>query len=173
MLRRVKVQPDNVRGFGFEIRIVAGHVALQAVRLQAGLFPHPRHSVLADAQCCGKLATTPVSGTVLRLLAGSRENPGSQLRSQHGSRLSGMTRIQAVHPRGKEALLPADDGRGTRLQSPLDGVEGSSLGQHQDELGAKNVTRRQGTRLSNAAKFYTLVRGEGDFATCRHTNLEA
>jgi hypothetical protein len=58
MLRRAQVQPDNVSGFGFEIRIVAGHVALQAVRLQASLFPHPTHSVLADAQCCGKLATT-------------------------------------------------------------------------------------------------------------------
>src|SRR5277367_2558930 len=111
MLRRVQVQPDNVSGFGFEIRIVAGQVALQAVRLQAGLFPHPMHSVLADAQRCGKLATTPVSGAVLRLLAGSRENPGSQLRSQHGSRLSRMTRIQAVYPRSKEALLPPADGR--------------------------------------------------------------
>src|SRR6202008_2150154 len=109
MLRRAQVQPDNVSGFGFEIRIVAGHVALQAVRLQAGLFPHPMHSVLAYTQCCGKLATTPVRRTVLRLLAGSRENPGPQLRSQHGSRLSGMIRIQAVHSRSKEALLPPAD----------------------------------------------------------------
>lgn len=28
MLRRAQVQPDDVRRFGFEIRIVAGHVAL-------------------------------------------------------------------------------------------------------------------------------------------------
>src|SRR5260370_39487261 len=109
MLRGAQGHPDNVSGFGFEIRIVAGHVALKAVRLQAGLFPHPMHSVLADAQGCGKLATTPVSGTVLRLLAGSREDPGSQPRRQHGSRLSGMIRIQALHSRSKEALLPPAD----------------------------------------------------------------
>ena len=160
MLRRVKVQPDNVRGFGFEIRIVAGHVALQAVRLQAGLFPHPRHSVLADAQCCGKLATTPVSGTVLRLLAGSRENPGSQLRSQHGSRLSGMTRIQAVNPRGKEALLPAADGRRRGPQPLLDRTERHSLGQHQDEPAAEDISGGQRAGLGNTAEFQLLVFAE-------------
>jgi hypothetical protein len=44
--------------------------------------------------------------------------------------------------------LPADDGRRTGLQPAFDGVEGSSFGQHQDELGAKDVDRWQGTRLS-------------------------
>jgi hypothetical protein len=78
MLRRVPVQPDIVRRFGFEIRIVADHVALQTVWLQPSLSPHPMHSVLADAQRCGKLAATSVRGTVLRLFAASRENPGSQ-----------------------------------------------------------------------------------------------
>ena len=123
MLRRVQVQPDNVSRFGFEIRIVAGHVTLQAVWLEASLSPHPMHSVLADAQSCGKLATTPVRGTVLRLFAGSRENPGSQARSQHERRLSRMTGIQTVDSRGKEALLPAADGRCRGPQPLLDGAE--------------------------------------------------
>ena len=33
----------------FELRIVAGHVAFQAVRLQAGLLPDAMHGVFADA----------------------------------------------------------------------------------------------------------------------------
>src|SRR5260370_33999269 len=90
MLRGAQGHPDNVSGFGFEIRIVTGHVALKAVRLQAGLFSHPMQSVLADAQSCGKLATTPLSRTVLRLLAGRRAGPRSQPQRQDARRLFGM-----------------------------------------------------------------------------------
>lgn len=50
MLGRIQVQPDDVSRFGFEIRIVAGHVPLQTMRLQARFFPDPMHSILADAQ---------------------------------------------------------------------------------------------------------------------------
>ena len=156
MLRRVQVQPDNVRRFDFEIRIVAGHVTLQAVWLQASLCPHPMHSVLADAQSCGKLATTPVRGTVLRLFAGSRENPGSQARSQHERRLSTMTGIQTVDSRGKEALLPAADGRCRGPQPLLDDAERDALRQHQDETGAENISGGQRAGLGYTAEFDLL-----------------
>jgi len=53
----------------------------------------------------------------------------------------------------------------------FNGVEAGSLGQHQNQLGAKNVARRQGTRLGNAAEFRMLVAGEKDFTVCRRTNL--
>jgi hypothetical protein len=43
-----------------------------------------------------KLAATPVSGTVLRLFAGGRQNPGPQLRGQHRGRLSGVAGTQSV-----------------------------------------------------------------------------
>jgi len=173
VLRRIQVQSENIGRFAFELGIVAGQVTLQAMGFQAGFFPDPMHGVFAHAQRRRQFAATPMRGTIARFLAGGRQNSGPQCRRQHHGLLAGMIGIEPIESGLKEALLPADDGRGTRLQSALDGVEGSSLGQHQDELGAKNVTRRQGTRLSNAAKFYTLVRGEGDFATCRHTNLEA
>ena len=172
MLWRVQVQPDNVSRFGFEIRIVAGQVALQAVRLQASLSPHPMHSVLADAQRCGKLAATPVRGTVLRLSAGSRENPGSQLRSQHRSRLSRVAGIQAVDPGSNEALLPAADGRCRGPQPLLDRTERRSLGQHQDQTGAKDISGGQRTGLGNTAEFQSLVFAEQD-GIGGHTCLDA
>jgi len=156
MLRRVQVQPDNVSRFGFEIRIVVGHVTLQTVWLQASLSPHPMHSVLADVQSCSKLATTPVRGTVLRLFAGSRENSGSQARSQHECRLSRMTGIQTVDSRGKEALLPAADGRCRGPQPLLDGAERGALCQHLDETGAEDISGGQRAGLGNMAEFDSL-----------------
>jgi hypothetical protein len=40
VLRRIKIQADNVGGFGLKIGIVARQVALQAVRLDAAFLPH-------------------------------------------------------------------------------------------------------------------------------------
>ncbi len=80
MLRRIQIQSDNVGGFGLEVRIVAGHIPLQPMRLQPRFFPDAMHGILADAQLRGEFAATPVSGTILRLSAGGRQNPGSQLR---------------------------------------------------------------------------------------------
>ena len=112
-------------------------------------------------------------GTVAGFLAGGGQNPSPQRRSQHRGLLARMIGIEPLESALEEALLPANDGRGARQQPTFDGAEGSSFGQQQDQLGAKDVAGRQRTGLSNAAEFQTLVRGEGDFAVCRHTNLEA
>jgi hypothetical protein len=48
MLRGIQIEPENVRGFGLELRIIAGHVPFKAVRLQSGLFPYAMDSVLAE-----------------------------------------------------------------------------------------------------------------------------
>lgn len=173
VLRRPQIQADNVGRFAFELRIVAGQVTLQAMGFEASFFPEPMHSVLADSQRGRQFAATPMRGTVAGLLAGGRQNPSPQSRRQNRGLLPGMIGVEPVEPAFEKALLPTDDRRCTGLQPALDGVEGSSFCQHQDELGAKDVARRQGTRLSDAAEFRTLVAGEGHFAVCRHTNLEA
>src|SRR3954467_10310189 len=56
MLRRLKVEADDVGGFLLELRIVGGHVAVQLMRLQTQLRPHPLH--------CGLL--TPSAAAMLR-----------------------------------------------------------------------------------------------------------
>jgi hypothetical protein len=66
MLRSIQIQPDNVCGFGFDLRIIAGHVAFPAMRLQTSLFPYAMGSVLADAQCRGELPATLVGRANLR-----------------------------------------------------------------------------------------------------------
>ena len=173
MLRRPQIQADNVGRFAFELRIITGQVTLKAMGFQASFFPDPMHSVLADSQRCRQFPATPMRGTIAGFLAGRRQNPGPQSRSQDRGLLAGMISIQPIEPGLEEALLPANDRGSTGLQPALDGVEGGSVCQHQDELGAKDVAGRQGTRLSDAAEFRTLVAGEGHFAVCRRTNLEA
>ena len=55
MLRRAQIEADDVSRLGFKLGIVAGHVALQAVRPQASLPPDAMHGVFTDAQRRGQL----------------------------------------------------------------------------------------------------------------------
>src|SRR5246500_2115708 len=77
---------------------------------QARFFPDPMHGVPADAQCGRQFAATPMGGAVAGFLAGGRQNPGPQSRSQNRGLLAGMIGVEPVEPSFDEALLPADDG---------------------------------------------------------------
>ncbi len=58
MLRRMQVQTDDVRRFGFKVGIVTGQVVLQAVRLQAGLRENALYRRLAHSQLAGQFTAS-------------------------------------------------------------------------------------------------------------------
>src|SRR3954470_19931801 len=62
--QRLKVEADDVGGFLLELRIVGGHVAVQLMRLQTRLRPHPLHGGFTDTQCCCHLAAGPMRGPI-------------------------------------------------------------------------------------------------------------
>src|ERR1700723_756743 len=171
VLRWVQIQTDDVGRFGFEFRLVAGHVPLQAVGLQTGFLPDAMHGVFADAQFRSQLAATPVGRTVLRLPTRGGKNPRTQLRSQYKSRLSGMAGIQTIDSRSTKTLLPPDDGWCRRPQLLLDGAERRPLGQHQDQSRAEYISGRQRAGLGNAAEFELLAVAE-HYGIAGHTYLD-
>ncbi|MGA8027389.1 MAG: hypothetical protein WB992_09595 [Bryobacteraceae bacterium] len=67
-------QSDDVGGFRFEIRIVAGQVTLDPMRLQARFFPHPVHHIFADTQMGRELTNASAS---IHRLAFSGQRPES------------------------------------------------------------------------------------------------
>ena len=68
MLRRLQVQTDDVRRFRFEVRIIAGQVAFQAVRFQSGLHQDALHRRLAHPQLARQFTARPVRASIARLL---------------------------------------------------------------------------------------------------------
>ena len=84
----------------------------------------------------------------------------------------GVAGIESVHARSEETLLPADDGRSGRPQPALNGAERGTLGQHQDQTGAEDVSGRQGTGLGDAAELAPLTLGE-NYRIGGHTPLDA
>lgn len=157
MFGRVQIQADDVGRFALEVGIVAGHVTLQPMRLQARLLPDAVHGILADTQLSRQFAATPVRGTVLRFSASGRKDPGPQLRREHRCGLTGMAGIQPVDAGSQEPLLPAADGGCRGCQPFFDGVPGGAVGQHQDQPGTKCVPGRQRARHRDAAEFPPLV----------------
>ena len=151
MLRRAQIKAEDVSGFAFEFRIVAGHVAFEAVRLESGLLPNPMHSVLADAQPGGQFAATPVRGPVAGFFPRGGQDAGAQSGSQHTGLLAGMIGVQSLESVLPEALFPAHDGGRRGLELSLDRVEGRAFGQHQNQLGAKHISGGQSTGLGDAA----------------------
>lgn len=116
------------------------------------------HGVLGHRERGRQLAQTPMGGTVAGASFSGRQNPGSQSWSQNRRILAGMISIESIESRFREALFPADDGRRTDLQPAFDGVERSSLGQHQDELGAKDIARWHSITARNSAPVGLLAR---------------
>src|SRR5258708_12414100 len=96
---------------------------------QARFFPAPMYRVLADAQRGRQFAATPMGGTVAGFLAGGRQNPGPQTRSQLRGLLAGMIGIEPVETGFEEALLPADDRGPPGFHPPLNRIEISSFRQ--------------------------------------------
>jgi len=140
---RIQIQTDDVSRFALEIRIVAGHVALQPMRFQTRFFPDPVHGILADAQFGAQLPAAPVRRAIFRFSARGRKDPRPQLRGEHRSRLPGMAGIQPIQARSQEPLHPADDGWGGGLQTALNPAERCPLGQHQDQTRTEHVSGRQ------------------------------
>ena len=140
VLGRAQIEAEDIGGFGFEFGIVAGHVAFEAVRLQAGFLPNSMYGVLTDAQHRGQLATTPVRRPVARLSPRGGQDAGAQSGSQHTGLLTRMIGVQSLEPVLPEALLPANDGGRRSLELLLDGTKGRAFPQHQNQLGAKHVS---------------------------------
>jgi len=143
MLRRPQIQADNVGRFAFELGIVAGQVTALDDGVSGQLLSKPDAQRPADSERCRQFAATPsvepslgflrVADRIRARKAGVRTWPSA-----------GMIGIEPIESGLEEALLPADDGGSTGLQPALNGIEGGSFCQHQDELGAKRRSRPAG-----------------------------
>ena len=95
--RRLEVETDNVGRLGLEIRVIAGHVMTAPGRLQTSLGPDTGHSHVAEAQCGGKFARTPMGGAISRFaMQGPINNAGFQ---PFGARSYSLARMPSKETR--------------------------------------------------------------------------
>src|SRR5262245_56942196 len=122
MLRWIQIETDNIGGLAFKVRIVAGNVALQPMRLQAGFMPDALDGIFADLQVFGQFAARPMSGSVTGLASRGFQYLRLQSRSDHRGFLSRMPDLQqASHALFFEAASPACNRRRGCIQPLLNG----------------------------------------------------
>ena len=80
MLRRVQVEADDVGRLRLKVRIIGGHIAVQSMRLEPMLSPHPGHPHVTDPELGGELPGTPVSRPVAGVLPRGVQDAGFHLR---------------------------------------------------------------------------------------------
>ena len=107
--RWFEVQPDDIGGFLFKLRIITGHVAARTVGLQPKLPPHSTDRRLTDTQFLGKPITAPVGRSVGRFAPGQFQNARFGLRRATAVLGATVTRIQTDQSLLLKALLPKTD----------------------------------------------------------------
>jgi hypothetical protein len=113
MLWRIQIQAEDVGCLAFKVRIVAGHVALQAVRLEPRRAPDAMDRVLAQAELARQFPARLVRGAIPgRALGGGRPHPRLELGRDDGRPALRVAIFhQPVEAFLQEALLPPGDGR--------------------------------------------------------------
>src|SRR3954451_950077 len=157
MLRRSHVQADHVGSLVLKIRIVARHVAFQAMGTDSGLRQNPLHRVLADAEVTRQLTARPMSGTVVRAILDRGQYPSLQLGCAYGRLLARMPLFhQPCHTMRAKSLLPTRDSRSRGIQHPLNLPVRDALAQQQHHTRSHHVTCRKTPRLRHLLQFLSL-----------------
>ena len=108
MRRRVQIQSNDVGGLLLKVRVISRHVAIEPLRLEAVLGPHPRHHHMTDLELRSQPARAPLSGPVGRgTLARPLQNARLQRRSQRAGLLPSVSAEQPCQPLFPKSLAPA------------------------------------------------------------------
>src|SRR5260221_993323 len=107
--RRFEVQADDIGGFLFELRIIAGQVAARTVGLQPKLAPYPTDGRLTDTQFLRQPITAPVGRSVGRSASSQFQNARFGLRRAPSVLGAAVPRIQTDQSLLLQALLPKTD----------------------------------------------------------------
>src|SRR5437660_11194653 len=117
MRRRVQIKPNDIGGLLLKVRVVARHVAVQPLRIEAMFGPHPRHHHVTDLELCSQSARAPLSRPVWRrTLEGPFQNACLQRRSQRAGLLPRVPAEQPGQPLFPKSLAPAIDKRISAVQ---------------------------------------------------------
>src|SRR6516164_9494920 len=136
--RRLKIQADNVGRLLFKLRVIAGHVPAQPMRLNTEMAPDTAHTGLTKAQRFGQPITAPVGRTIGGTLSCGLQDTRLSLRGPRSAWTTAITRIQSGQTLLLKAPLPLPDILITAIQSLPNFPVRMTRCQHQNELCTLN-----------------------------------
>lgn len=157
VLRLMQIQPDDIGSFALKVWIVRGEVALQPMRAQPVLAPHPRHHHVTDADLGGKFARAPVGRPIARLaLYTPLQDARLQRRSQRGRRLPGVAAKQPGQAFRRKPLAPSIDEAIGAIQLRADRGPGVTRIQQQDQSRSPRLIGASGLTVGLPGEFFVF-----------------
>src|ERR1700746_2154054 len=104
--RWLEIQTDDIGGFFLELRIVAGKIAAQSMRLQPGCGQDARYPDVVGANCGGNLTSRPVRRSISRFVLSQSQYSGLQSNAFFAATPSTMSAVEAPETFHDKALFP-------------------------------------------------------------------
>ena len=162
VLRRVHVQPDDVGCFGFKVRVIGDHVALNPVWLQLSSPPHASDHHMTHPELLAQPTGTPVGRTITRTFERMCQNSSFQFRCQSRNFSTFMPRIQISQATFEKTFLPAADVRRVAGQRLLNVLVRLSLFEHQNQFGPSHIASAMRSRPRASSECIAFSWGELD-----------
>ena len=160
--RRVQVQPDDVGSLLLEVRIVGAHVALQPVRLQPMLVPHPRHHHVRHPQLGRQAASAPVRAAIGRRLAGRVEDLCLHLRRAPKRLLTAVPAVQSGQSLATKAASPQRHEAAAALGSFAHVIPGESFCEQQNDARTARIFSSTGATSDPVSELAKLGLAQHD-----------
>ena len=168
MSRGLEVETDDIGRFAFKVRVVAGFVCAQALRLESSLRPHACHAHMSRAKLMGKFPSTPLSRAIGRFPVQRPVNDPRFKPLGVGAGLAAfMSRVQTSESSFSETISPQSHRIDATAQPTADLSDTRSLGQRQNDVRSLRFFRSDLTTPSNACEFSTFWRA--NHQSCFHT----
>ena len=158
--RRVQIESDNVRRFGFKVRVVADHVMAQAMRLQTITSPDTSHRHVGGSQFPRQAAGTPVRAAIIGSTSCPLQNPGFQLGGPFGHHAALMPGYQTRHTFRTETSAPPLHIRRAARQIRRRAPQATTAGQFQNHPRPSGILRSQTARAHAALQFPAFWRSK-------------
>ena len=133
VLRRIQVEPEDIRSLALEVRVVGGHVALNPVRLDTRALPRTGHCHVWQYHRLGEPADAPVRRTIGRLALRPGQDASFQPWRQHLGDAATVVRVQPSEAALEKPRLPVADKSRTARQNRAHLIVGPPVGQQQEQ----------------------------------------
>ena len=153
MIRRGKIEADNVGGLLLKVGILAKHVTAQPVRLKAVASPNPRNRHVIGAKQGGQSTAAPLGGSILRATTSPLQNSRFEFCRVRAHFTTLMTGYQPSQPTRQKTLSPALNIRGTTLKHGGYRTHSKARAQRENDSGSPGVLRPNRSGSDAPAQF--------------------
>jgi hypothetical protein len=163
MIRRGKIEADNVGGLLLKVGILAQHVTAQPVRLKAVASPNPRNGHVIGAELGGQPTAAPVGRSVLRTTTGPFQNSRFELCCIRPHFATLMTGYESRQTPYHKTLSPALNIGGTALEHASYRTHSKARAQCENDSGTPGILRPNPSGSNAPAQFSAFRRTNHNF----------